>query len=67
MPLVLFASEYYQGLLDWLRSTMLINDAIDEKEMDLITITDGIDEVVEIMIKHRKHKKKLIEIAEQEE
>jgi hypothetical protein len=32
MPLVLYGSEYWQGLLDWIRGTMLRHGAISEED-----------------------------------
>ena len=48
-----------------MRCTMVANGAVSENEMELITVTDDVDEVVDIMVAHRKHKKKLIAEAEQ--
>ncbi|NOZ37471.1 MAG: TIGR00730 family Rossman fold protein [Gammaproteobacteria bacterium] len=67
MPLVLFGSDYYQGLLDWIRSTMMDAGAVFENELDIITLTDDVDEVIDIMNAHRDYKKKLIARARQEE
>lgn len=63
IPLVLFGSDYYKGLLDWLRGTMAKSGAIDKDDMNIITVTDDIDEVIAVMVKHREDKKKLIAAA----
>jgi uncharacterized protein (TIGR00730 family) len=60
MPLVLFGSEYYQGLLDWMKNTLAVSGAIDHEDLDLITVTDDTDEAVEVMVAHRDEKKRLI-------
>lgn len=57
MPLILFGVEFWQGLVDWLRATMLANGTISEEDFEFIRITDDIDEVVSIMIEHREWKK----------
>lgn len=62
-PLVLFGTDYYSGLIDWLKNTMAIAGAIDHADMDIITVTDDVDEVISVMIKHRDKKKKLIAAA----
>jgi uncharacterized protein (TIGR00730 family) len=62
-PLVLFGSEYYKGLLDWLRNTMAASGTIDLEDMNIITVTDDVDEVISVMVKQRDKKKKLIEAA----
>jgi uncharacterized protein (TIGR00730 family) len=48
-PVVLFGSSYWSGLLDWLRSTMLAENKINERDLDLLQISDDIDEVVQII------------------
>lgn len=62
-PLVLFGSEYYKGLLDWIRDTMAASGTIDLEDMNIITVTDDVDEVISVMVKQRDKKKKLIEAA----
>ena len=61
MPLVLFGSDHWNGLMDWLRNTLKKTSLIAEKDLDLITITDNLDEVVVIMVKHRRWKTEMIE------
>ncbi|MCF6212084.1 MAG: TIGR00730 family Rossman fold protein [Gammaproteobacteria bacterium] len=59
MPMVLFGSAFWQGLLDWLRSTLLTHGTISEADFDYITVTDNIDEIVTIMVEHRAWKNKM--------
>jgi len=64
MPLVLFGSEYWGGLLQWIRTTVLANNLIEEHELDYISVTDDPLEVVDIMNKHREWKvKKILEAS----
>lgn len=60
IPLVLFGSKYWQGLLDWIKSQPLKLKLISPEDMDLIQLTDDVDEVVNIMIAHRKFKQQKI-------
>jgi uncharacterized protein (TIGR00730 family) len=64
MPMVLFGRQYYEGLLDWMRRTMVQHGAIDTEDLDLITVTDDIDEAVAVMVDHREKKKELIAKAQ---
>jgi uncharacterized protein (TIGR00730 family) len=49
-PVVLVGSHYWQGMLDWLRSTQLPAHAISEADLGLLKLTDDPDEVVEIIL-----------------
>jgi len=49
-PVVLLGTAYWAGLIDWLRSAMLANGYINEGDLDLIELTDDIDEAVRIVI-----------------
>ena len=48
-PIVLVGSTYWNGLLDWLKDTMLAEGKIGQEELDLIRIADDPDEVVKII------------------
>ena len=48
-PVVLFGSQYWSGLLDWLRAVVLPDGKISEHDMDIFHITDSPAEVVEIV------------------
>jgi uncharacterized protein (TIGR00730 family) len=45
-PVVLVGTEYWQGLLDWLRTSPLAGGKIKEVDLDLICLTDDVDELV---------------------
>jgi len=45
-PVILMGSEYWKGLLDWLKKTMLHDDKILLGDLDIIEIIDDPDEVV---------------------
>lgn len=48
-PIVLFGTAYWQGLLDWLRSTMLTQGKLGEADLALLYCTDDVDEAVELV------------------
>jgi uncharacterized protein (TIGR00730 family) len=48
-PIVLFGTAYWQGLLDWLRSTMLAQGKVGEADLALLHCTDDVDEAVDLV------------------
>jgi uncharacterized protein (TIGR00730 family) len=48
-PVVLFKSEFWKGLLDWLRSSVLARGYISEEDFNLLRVCDSPDEVAEII------------------
>jgi uncharacterized protein (TIGR00730 family) len=66
MPIILFGTEFWSGLVDWMKATLLKYGTVSEEDFDLIVVTDDIDEVIDIMNCHRTRKLKLIEEARQE-
>ncbi|MFE6511536.1 TIGR00730 family Rossman fold protein [Nocardioides sp. NPDC057767] len=52
-PIVLMGVKHWEGLLDWMRETMLSDGRIKQTDLDMITLTDDVDEAVELMLKAR--------------
>ena len=50
-PLVLLGTSYWQGLVDWLRETVAAEGKISLADVDMLSLTDDVDEAVEIMVK----------------
>src|SRR4051794_31533125 len=48
-PVVLVTSEYWSDLVNWMRERMLGWDYISPEDMDLFTVTDDLDQVLEIV------------------
>jgi uncharacterized protein (TIGR00730 family) len=48
-PVVLFGSDYWAGLIGWLRGTLLAQGAIDQEDVELLQITDRPEEVARIV------------------
>ncbi|MFC5831627.1 TIGR00730 family Rossman fold protein [Nonomuraea insulae] len=48
-PVVLMGSEFWGGLLDWIKSSLLSTGKIASQDLDLITVTDDVDEAVRII------------------
>jgi uncharacterized protein (TIGR00730 family) len=52
-PLVLFGTEYWGRLVDWLRETVAREGKIDEPDLLLFHLTDDPAEVVEHVLRSR--------------
>jgi len=48
-PIILVGSDFWTGLMDWIKGTMLKAGNISPEDLDLIKIVDTEDEVVEII------------------
>lgn len=48
-PVVLIGTEYWKGLIDWLKETLVHNGTISEGDVDLFKLTDDPDEAVQII------------------
>ena len=49
-PVVLMGSSYWQGLLDWLKSTMLREGKIKAPDLEMLVVTDSPEVAVQTMI-----------------
>jgi uncharacterized protein (TIGR00730 family) len=63
LPLVLFGIDYWRGLIEWMKSSLLTSGAISEDDLKYLRLTDDIDETVEIMCRHRRWKQEQIKNA----
>jgi uncharacterized protein (TIGR00730 family) len=50
-PIVLFGSEYWGGLVDWLKNTLIAQGKASEKDLLLFHVTDDVDEAVALVSK----------------
>jgi uncharacterized protein (TIGR00730 family) len=48
-PVILYGSAYWSGLLAWLRESMLGHGKVSAADLDLIRVSDDIDEIVAII------------------
>ncbi|CAN5149243.1 MAG: TIGR00730 family Rossman fold protein [Nocardioides sp.] len=54
-PIVLMGVEHWRGLIDWLQDTMLSDGRITQSDIDMLTLTDDVEEMVELMLEaHRR-------------
>jgi len=56
MPVILFGSQFWGGLIDWIKTTLIEFETISQEDLDLIKITDDPQEVLDIMLEHRQWK-----------
>jgi len=54
-PVILFGNSYWQGFLDWLKSSVLAREFIFEEDLDLLRVCDEPDTVIEVV--HRWYAK----------
>lgn len=56
-PIILVGSEFWSGMLDWIKTTLLqAHNNVSVEDLDLFSIVDSEDEVVEIINKfYNKH------------
>lgn len=52
IPIILVASEFWNGLIEWFRNVLVFEGMIDPKDMNLIQVIDNPDEVVNAIFKH---------------
>jgi hypothetical protein len=54
-PIILFGSEYWGGLLDWVRSAMISGGKASEADLGLISLTDSPTEARDLILAATKH------------
>jgi uncharacterized protein (TIGR00730 family) len=53
-PIILFGKEYWKGLIDWFKSTLVTHNTIAPEDITLLSLVDDVDEVCEILKEHRR-------------
>ena len=59
VPVYLMGSEYWKGLIDWIRHTMIKDHCLKEEELRLLTVTDDPKEVADGLLEAYLARKKL--------
>lgn len=55
-PVVLIGKDYWEGLVDWIKNTMVSNGTISSEDVDLFQLTDDHEEAVKIICDfYQKH------------
>lgn len=53
-PIILFGKDYWKGLIDWFKSTLIPNNTISSEDLGLISIVDEVDEACHILREYRR-------------
>lgn len=48
-PIVLVGKNYWAGLLDWIKSTILVNNYISEEDLELFSVVEDATEAVKVI------------------
>lgn len=56
-PIVLLGTEYWRGLVDWMRDTQLAAGKISPADLDMMVLTDDVDEAVRLMVAAREEER----------
>ncbi|MDQ7055182.1 MAG: TIGR00730 family Rossman fold protein [Persephonella sp.] len=49
-PVILYGSEYWTGLVSWIKETVLTGEYISPEDFSLFQVVDDLDEIVEIIV-----------------
>ncbi|WP_067688270.1 TIGR00730 family Rossman fold protein [Nocardia jejuensis] len=49
-PIILFGTKYWSGLVDWMRDSLLGSAKIGPGDLNLLHVTDSVEELVEIVV-----------------
>lgn len=52
MPIILFGKDFWGGLMDWIKTTMVENDVIGRNDLKILHLVDTADEVIEVIRDH---------------
>jgi len=52
-PIVLMGVEHWTGLIEWMQGSMLEDARIKQADIDMLTLTDDVDEAVALMVAAR--------------
>jgi uncharacterized protein (TIGR00730 family) len=61
-PVILMGTQYWTGLLDWLRETVLVNGKINAPDLDLVHLTDDVDDAVSAILESERERSRQSEV-----
>ncbi|HEX8171508.1 MAG TPA: TIGR00730 family Rossman fold protein [Thermoanaerobaculia bacterium] len=57
-PVILYGSEYWDGMVDWLRQRVLAANNITQEDVDSLHIVDSPEQVRDIVVEYHEHAKR---------
>jgi len=62
-PVILMGTDYWGGMIDWIRASVLAESAIDPEDVDLLRLTDDPEEAIRIIKAYqRTHRERAAEV-----
>jgi uncharacterized protein (TIGR00730 family) len=56
-PVVLYGKDYWAGLLQWIREKPLYEEKVSPEDLDLLIVTDSVEEACEALTRHRREQR----------
>src|SRR4030042_1982182 len=53
-PIILFGKDYWSGLIDWFKLTLIPNNTLAPEDLKIISFADEVHEVCQILDKYKK-------------
>jgi uncharacterized protein (TIGR00730 family) len=53
-PIILFGRDYWKGLLDWFRSTLIPNNTLSPEDLELLSVVDDVEEACQILREYKR-------------
>lgn len=53
-PVVLYGTDYWKGMMEWIREKPLYEEKISPEDLDLLTVTDDVDEACRAITRYRR-------------
>lgn len=53
-PIILYGSEYWDGLIEWLKTTMVKQGCIGTEDLQLFKVVDDVGQAVKILLDHHE-------------
>ena len=60
-PIVLIGTKYWGAMVDWLKATVAADNKISPEDVDMLHITDDVDEAIKILMHAEIHRKALVD------